>query len=157
MNVQFNGSSMQASMDGMSDMSGVGRNKIDTSIFQKLRHGTVLAVFSLAIAFIAICAFLVGWVGSRYCYDIIPSFIQNLMGEIGILAYVSMYIRYVCGAAAMIMAALSAIIMSVSLFMIVKGKMPMTNSVKWTGVICDAVAVTLALVVVIVAAISFML
>lgn len=154
MNVQFNGSSMQASMDGMSDMPG--GNRIDTSVFQKLRHGTVIAVLSLCVAVFALSAFVVGWVGSKYCYDVIPLFLQELFVEIGIYEYIPVYIHYITGITSLIMAALSAILIGVSAFMLVKGNKPMTDSVRLTGVICDAVAVALALVVVIVAAISFM-
>ena len=150
MNVQFDGNGFQASMNGMP-----GNNKPDMSIFNKLRHGTVIAVFALCVACFALGAFLFGWLVSTYYLSIIPVFIQNALLEIGVLGYVPMYVRTVFGITAILMAAVSAILMGVSAFMLVKGKKPMTEAVKWTGVICDAVSVAVALVVVIVAAISF--
>ncbi len=152
MNVQFNGNGFQASMNGMPD-----GNKVDTSLFNKLRHGTVIAGIALGVAVFALGVFLIGWIGSKYYLDVMPQLLQELMLEIGILEYIPVYFRTVFGITSILMSALSAILMGISAFMLVKGNKPMTNSVRWTGVICDAVSVAVALVVVIVAAISFAL
>ena len=153
MNVQFNGNGFQASMNGMPG----GTNQVDTSLFKKLRHGTVIAVLALGVAMFALGVYFVGWAGSRYYLEILPMFVQEALLDVGILPYIPSYFRTVFGITSILMAAVSAILMGISAFMLVKDNKPMTNSVRWTGVICDAVSVAVALVVVIVAAISFAL
>ena len=152
MNVQFNADGFQASMNGMPSGNGV-----DTSLFYKLRHGTVVAIVALGVAVFALGLFFIGWLCSRFYLDFLPTYLEEFFLEIGILEYIPLYFRRVFGLTSILMATLSAILMGVSTFMIVKGNKPMTNSVKWTGVVCDIISVTVALVVVIVAAISFAL